>query len=405
MTPQRAEKCQPVQVTSSGSTSAADRGPNYFRKKHETWCEGRASTVTSRAPPYVGLEATNPLVFNGIYKLFSRDLAIDLGTANTLIYARGMGIVSNEPSVVAVQQDSRGGKRVLAVGKDAKEMLGRTPGNIVAIRPMKDGVIADFEITAAMLKHFIQTAHNRKTLVKPRIIIGIPSGITEVERRAVREAAESANAREVYLIEQPMAAAIGAGLPITEPSGNMIVDIGGGTSDVAVISLSGIVYAKSVRVGGDKMDEAIIQHIKRKYNLLIGERTAELIKMGIGNAYPSDEVLTMDIKGRDLVAGVPRTLTVSSDEIRDALAEPVNAIVEAVKVTLERTPPELAGDIADRGIVLAGGGALLKNLDQLLREETGLPVFLAEDPLSAVVMGAGKALEELDVLRKVCLPA
>jgi len=344
-------------------------------------------------------------MFNGIYKLFSRDLAIDLGTANTLIYIRGMGIVSNEPSVVAVQQEARGGKKVLAVGKEAKEMLGRTPGNIVAIRPMKDGVIADFEITAAMLRYFIRAAHNRSTLVKPRIIIGIPSGITEVERRAVREAAESAGAREVYLIEQPMAAAIGAGLPITEPSGNMIVDIGGGTSDVAVISLAGIVYAKSVRVGGDKMDEAIIQHIKRKYNLLIGERTAELIKMGIGNAYPTDEVLTMDIKGRDLVAGVPRTLTVSSDEIRDALAEPVNAIVEAVKVTLERTPPELAGDIADRGIVLAGGGALLKNLDLLLREETGLPVFLAEDPLSSVVIGAGKALEELDILRQVCSPA
>src|SRR5216110_3238125 len=321
-------------------------------------------------------------MFNGIYKFFSRDLAIDLGTANTLIYIRGMGIVSNEPSVVAVQQDHRGGKKVLAVGKEAKEMLGRTPGNIVAIRPMKDGVIADFEITAAMLRYFIRAAHNRSTLVKPRIIIGIPSGITEVERRAVREAAESAGAREVYLIEQLMAAAIGAGLPITEPSGNM-----------------------SVHIGGDKMDEAIIQHIKRKYNLLIGERTAELIKMGIGNAYPTDEVLTMDIKGRDLVAGVPRTLTVSSDEIRDALAEPVNAIVEAVKVTLERTPPELAGDIADRGIVLAGGGALLKNLDALLREETGLPVFLAEDPLSSVVIGAGKALEELDILRQVCSPA
>jgi rod shape-determining protein MreB len=345
-------------------------------------------------------------MFNGLYKMFSHDLAIDLGTANTLIYIRGQGIVSNEPSVVAVQQDARGGKRVLAVGKEAKEMLGRTPGNIVAIRPMKDGVIADFEITAAMLRYFIRAAHNRSTLVKPRIIIGIPSGITEVERRAVREAAESAGARrEVYLIEQPMAAAIGAGLPITEPSGNMIVDIGGGTSDVAVISLSGIVFSKSVRVGGDKMDEAIISHIKRKYNLLIGERTAELIKMGIGNAYPTDEVLTMDIKGRDLVAGVPRTLTVSSDEIRDALAEPVNAIVEAVKVTLERTPPELAGDIADRGIVLAGGGALLKNLDALLREETGLPVFLAEDPLSSVVIGAGKALEDLDILRQVCTPA
>jgi rod shape-determining protein MreB len=270
---------------------------------------------------------------------------------------------------------------------------------------MKDGVIADFEITAAMLRYFIQSAHNRKTLVRPRIIIGIPSGITEVERRAVREAAESAGAREVYLIEQPMAAAIGAGLPITEPSGNMIVDIGGGTSDVAVISLSGIVYSKSVRIGGDKMDEAIIQHIKRKYNLLIGERTAELIKMGIGTAYPTEETLTMDIKGRDLVAGVPRTLTVTSDEIRDALSEPINGIVEAVKVTLERTPPELAGDIADRGIVLAGGGALLKNLDTLLREETGLPVFLAEDPLSSVVVGAGMALENLDILRQICSAA
>jgi len=344
-------------------------------------------------------------MFNGMYKLFSRDLAIDLGTANTLIYVRGMGIVSNEPSVVAVQQDSRGGKTVLAVGKQAKEMLGRTPGNIVVIRPMKDGVIADFEITAAMLRYFIRAAHNRSTLVKPRIIIGIPSGITEVERRAVRETAKSAGAREVYLIEQPIAAAIGTGLPITEPSGNMIVDIGGGTSDVAVISLAGIVCAKSVRVGGDKMDEAIVQHIKRRYNLLIGERTAELIKMTIGNAYPSDEVLTMDIKGRDLVAGVLRTLTVSSDEVRDALAEPVNAIVEAVKGTLERTPPELAGDIADCGIVLAGGGALLKGFDALLREETGLPVFLADDPLSSVVIGAGKALEELDILRQVCSPA
>ncbi|RMG18494.1 MAG: rod shape-determining protein [Deltaproteobacteria bacterium] len=340
-------------------------------------------------------------MLNPLYRMFSRDLAIDLGTANTLIFVKGTGIVSNEPSVVAVRQDARGGKKVLAVGKQAKEMLGRTPGNIVAIRPMKDGVIADFEVTAAMLRHFIHTAHNRRALVKPRIIIGIPSGITEVERRAVREAAESAGAREVYLIEQPMAAAIGAGLPITEPAGNMIVDIGGGTSDVAVISLAGIVYSRSVRIGGDKMDEAIIQHIKRKYNLLIGERTAELIKMSIGTAYPTEEPMTMEIKGRDLVAGVPRTLNISSDEIRDALSEPVNGIVEAVKVTLERTPPELAGDIADRGIVLAGGGALLKNLDLLLREETGLPVFLAEDPLSSVVMGAGKALEELDILRQV----
>ena len=336
------------------------------------------------------------------HTLLSRDLAIDLGTANTLIYIRGMGIVSNEPSVVAVQQDARGGKKVLAVGKEAKEMLGRTPGNIVAIRPMKDGVIADFEITAAMLRYFIETAHNRKTLVKPRIIIGIPSGITEVERRAVREAAENAGARDVFLIEQPMAAAIGAGLPVTEAAGNMIVDIGGGTSDVAVISLSGIVAARSVRIGGDKLDESIIQYVKRKYNLFIGERTAESIKISIGTAHPSDEVLTMEIKGRDLVAGVPRTLTISSDEIRDALAEPVNGIVEAVKATLERTPPELSGDIADRGIVLAGGGALLKNLDVLLREETGLPVFLAEDPLSSVVLGAGKALGSMEILMHVC---
>src|ERR1700758_302593 len=347
----------------------------------------------------------NPVVLNSIFGWFSNDLAIDLGTANTLIYLKGEGIVCNEPSVAVQQKNERGGKRVLAVGAEAKRMLGRTPGNINAIRPLKDGVIADFEITEAMLRYFIYKIHNRKTLVKPRIIICVPFGITEVEKRAVRESAESAGAREVYLVEEPMAAPIGAGLPITEPTGNMIVDIGGGTTEVAVISLSGVVFSKSVRVGGDKMDEAIIQYIKRKYNLLIGERTAELIKMGIGNAYPSGETLTMDIKGRDLVAGVPRTLTVSSDEIRDALAEPVNAIVEAVKVTLERTPPELAGDIADRGIVLAGGGALLKNLDALLREETGLPVFLADDPLSSVVIGAGKALEELDILRQVCSPA
>src|ERR1700720_2006334 len=284
-----------------------------------------------------------------MFRWFSKDLAIDLGTANTLIYVKGEGIVCNEPSVVAVRTDVRGGRRILAIGAEAKKMLGRTPGSIVTIRPLKDGVIADFEIAESMLHHFIQKTHNRRYLVRPRIVICAPSGISGVEKRALREAAEAAGAREVYLIEEPMAAAIGAGLPITEPSGNMIVDIGGGTTEVAVISLAGIVCAKSVRVAGDKMDEAIIQHIKRKYNLLIGERTAELIKMTIGNAYPSDEVLTMDIKGRDLVAGVPRTLTVSSDEIRDALAEPVNAIVEAVKVTLERTPPELAGDIADRG--------------------------------------------------------
>jgi rod shape-determining protein MreB and related proteins len=336
-----------------------------------------------------------------LHNLLSRDLAIDLGTANTLIHIRGMGIVLNEPSVVAVQQDARGGRRVIAVGKLAKEMLGRTPGSIVVTRPMKDGVIADFEIAATMLKYFINSAHGRRKFVRPRIIIGIPSGITEVEKRAVREAAESAGAREVYLIQQPMAAAIGVGLPVTEPSGNMIVDIGGGTSDVAVISLGGIVCSHSVRIAGDKMDEAIIQHIKRKYNLLIGELTAELIKIGIGTAYPTEEELTMDIRGRDLLAAVPRALTVTSSEIREALSEPINGIVEAVKVTLERTPPELAADIADRGIVLVGGGALLKNLDALLGEETGLPVFLAEDPLSVVVIGAGKALEDLDVLRRV----
>src|ERR1700691_1627616 len=342
-------------------------------------------------------------MFNWLHTLLSRDLAIDLGTANTLIYIRGMGIVSNEPSVVAVQQDSRGGKRVLAVGKEAKEMLGRTPGNIVAIRPMKDGVIADFEITAAMLRYFIRAAHNRNTLVKPRIIIGIPSGITEVERRAVREAAESAGAREVYLIEQPMAAAIGAGLPITEPSGNMIVDIGGGTSEVAVISLAGIVYSQSVRVGGDKMDDAIQAYLKRKYNLAIGEQTAERIKMQIGNAYPLNQQLTAEVKGRDLVAGVPKTVVVNADEIREALLEPLNAIVEAVLLALEKTPPELAADIVDKGIVLTGGRALLQNLDVLLPEETGLPVMVCDDPISAVVLGSGKTLDHMELLKEVTI--
>ena len=351
-----------------------------------------------------GFKSENSRIHNlrSLFSMFSSDLAIDLGTANTLVYAKGKGIVVNEPSIVAINKNTG---EVEAVGKEAKEMLGRTPGNIVAIKPMKDGVIADFKVTEKMLNYFIQKAHGRKMLVHPRIVIGVPSEITQVEKRAVMDSAYRAKASEVHLVEQAMVAAIGAGLPITEPSGNMVVDIGGGTTDVAVISLAGIVFAKSVRVGGDKMDEAIIQHIKRKYNLLVGERTAELIKITIGSAYPSSEIQTMEIKGRDLVAGVPRTLTVSSDEIRDALAEPVNAIVEAVKVTLERTPPELAGDIADRGIVLAGGGALLKNLDALLREETGLPVFLAEDPLSSVVIGAGKALEELDILRQVCSPA
>jgi rod shape-determining protein MreB len=292
---------------------------------------------------------------------------------------------------------------VLAVGIEAKKMVGRTPGNIVAIRPLKDGVIADFETTAAMLRYFIQKVHNRRALVRPRIVICVPNGITEVEKRAVKESAESAGAREVYLMEEPMAAAIGAGLPVTEPVGNMIVDIGGGTTEVALISLAGIVFSRSVRVGGDKMDEAIIQYIKRKYNLLIGERTAELIKITIGSAYPGDEIQTMQIKGRDLVAGVPKTVELSDEEIRDSLLEPINQIVEAVRVALERTPPELASDIVDKGIVLAGGGALLRNLDVLLREETGLPVMVADDPLTAVVMGAGKALDELSLLREVAI--
>ncbi len=343
------------------------------------------------------------MVFDWISGLFSNDLAIDLGTATTLIYVRGKGIVSCEPSVVAVQRDSRGNKKVLAVGREAKEMLGRTPHNIQAVRPLRDGVIADFEITEAMLRYFIARASNRRTLVKPRIVICVPFGITEVEKRAVKESAESAGAREVYLIEEPMAAAIGAGLPITEASGNMVVDIGGGTTEVAVISLAGIVYSQSVRVAGDKMDEAIMGYIKRKYNMAIGEQTAERIKISIGNAYPLDQPTTMEVKGRDMVAGIPKTVVVNSDEIREALAEPINAIVEAVLVALERTPPELAADIVDKGVVLTGGGALLKNLDVLLREETGLPVMVCDDPISAVVLGSGKALEHLELLKEVTL--
>ena len=343
------------------------------------------------------------MIFDWLYGLFSNDLAIDLGTATTLIYVKGKGIVSCEPSVVAVARDPRGDKRVMAVGREAKEMLGRTPGNIEAIRPLRDGVIADFEITEAMLRYFITRAHNRKSWVKPRIIICVPFGITEVEKRAVKESAESAGAREVYLIEEPMAAAIGAGLPITEPSGNMVVDIGGGTTEVAVISLAGIVYSQSVRVGGDKMDEAIASYMKRKYNLAIGEQTAERIKVSIGNAFALDEQLSMEVKGRDMVAGVPKTVIVNSDELREALAEPINAIVEAVLLALERTPPELAADIVDKGIVLTGGGALLKNMDVLLREETGLPVMVSDDPISAVVLGSGKALDHIELLKEVTI--
>jgi len=341
--------------------------------------------------------------FDFILGKFSNDLAIDLGTANTLVYVKGKGIVLNEPSVVAVHRDSKGTRKVLAVGAEAKNMLGRTPGNIEAIRPLKEGVIADFDTTEAMLRYFILKVHNRRTLVRPRIIVSIPSGITQVERRAVRETVESAGAREIYLIEEPMAAAIGAGLPVTEPTSSMIVDIGGGTTEVAVISLSGIVYCKSLRVAGDKIDEEIVQYMKRKYSLLIGERTGEQIKMTVGCAFPDKEIQTMEVRGRDLISGIPKTIEVTSEEIREAISEPVSLIVDAIKDALENSPPELAGDIVDRGIMLSGGGAFLKNLDRLIREETGLPVMVAEDPLSAVARGAGIALDQIDVLKEVAV--
>jgi rod shape-determining protein MreB len=333
---------------------------------------------------------------------FSNDLAIDLGTANTLVYVKGKGIVINEPSVVAIEKKSG---QVLAVGGDAKKMLGRTPGNIVAIRPMKDGVIADFEIAEKMLRHFITRAHNRNTFVRPRIIICVPSKITQVEQRAVKDSAELAGAREVYLIEEPIAAAIGAGLPIAEPSGNMVVDIGGGTTDVAVISLAGIVYSESVKVAGDKMDDFIMSYIKRKYNLLIGDHMAEQIKFEIGSAYPQDERKTFMIKGRDLISGIPRTLVIDDAEIREALAEPIGAIVNAIKIALENTPPELAGDIIDRGIVLTGGGSLLRGMDVRLREETNLPIITVDNPLTTVVLGTGKALDQIDLLQRVSILA
>lgn len=332
---------------------------------------------------------------------FSNDLAIDLGTANTLVNVKGQGIVLREPSVVAINAQT---KEVQAVGQQAKQMLGRAPGSIVAIRPMKDGVIAHFEVTEQMIRHFIQKVHNnRKTLVRPRVVIAVPSGITQVEKRAVRDSAESAGAREVFLIEEPMAAAIGVGLPVQEPTGNMIIDIGGGTTEVAIISMSGIVYSKSVRIAGDEMDEAIVNYIKRKYNLLIGERTAEEVKIAIGSAYPMDKRATMEVKGRDLVAGIPKTLVISDEEIREALTETFGTIIEAVKIALERTPPELAADIVDKGVVVAGGGSLIKGLDTLLKEATGLPITLSDDPLSAVALGAGKVLEDSQLLRKVTI--
>ncbi len=340
------------------------------------------------------------MVFGFIGGLFSNDLAMDLGTANTLVYAKGKGIVLREPSVVAVHASNG---QVLAVGMEAKQMLGRTPGNIQAIRPMRDGVIANFEITEAMIRNFIQKVHNRKALVRPRIIIAVPSGITQVEKRAVRDSAESAGAREVYLIEEPMAAAIGVGLPVQEPLGNMIVDIGGGTTEVAVISMSGVVYSKSIRVAGDEMDEAIINYVKKKYNLLIGERTAEEIKIKIGAVHPTGNNETLEGKGRDLVNGIPKTLLILEEEVREALSETINMIIDVVKLALERTPPELAADIVDKGIILAGGGSMIKGLDELLREETGLPITVAEDPLSAVVLGSGKVLDEIEFLKKVSI--
>lgn len=342
------------------------------------------------------------MIFNSILGLFSNDLAVDLGTANTLVFVKGKGIIANEPSVVAVQEDSKGTKRLLAVGKEAKDMVGRTPGSIKAIRPLRDGVIADFDIAQKMLEYFIKKSHNnRKSLVRPRIIVSVPIGITEVEKRAVRESAESAGARDVYLIEETMSAAIGAGMPVTEPEGSMVVDIGGGTTSVAVISLAGIVVSKSIKIGGDKMDESIMQYVKRTYNMLIGERTAEEVKKRLGKDIDNDDMTTMKVKGRDLRSGIPMTIEINSAEVKEALSEPVSEIIDSIKQTLERTPPELSADIVDTGITLAGGGALLGGLDKLISQETGLPVRIADDPLTCVVLGSGKALEELKTLKEI----
>jgi len=339
--------------------------------------------------------------FKYILGLFSNDMGIDLGTATTLVYVKGQGVVLCEPSVVAIERNTT---HVLAVGEEAKRMLGRTPGNIIAIRPMKDGAIADFEVTEAMLRYFIKKVHPRHVLVSPRIVIAIPSGITEVEKRAVKDSAERAGAREVFLVEEPIAAAIGVGLPIQEPIGNMIIDIGGGTTEIAVISLAGIVFSRSIRIGGDEMDEAIIEYLKKTYNLMVGERSAEEIKIKIGSAYPLEEEMSLEVKGRDLVAGLPKTVTITSEEIREALQEPLRAILESAKISLERTPPELSADLIEHGIMLAGGGALLRGIDKLIAEETGLPVHIADDPLTAVVCGTGKILDEIRYLKKVTVP-
>ena len=361
-------------------------------------CVSRIEAPTGRLPKEAEHIHFNYFMLDKILGFFSNDIGIDLGTANTLVYVKDHGIVLREPSVVAVQQGTR---KVLAVGEEAKRMLGRTPGNIVAIRPLKDGVIADFEVTEAMLRHFITKVHNHRRMVRPRVVIAVPSGITEVEKRAVKDSATHAGAREVYLIEEPMAAAIGVGLPVQDAGGNMIVDIGGGTTEVALISLSGIVFSRSVRVAGDELDEAIMNYMKRAYNLMIGESTAENIKIKIGSAYKMEKELSMEVKGRDLVAGLPKTINISSQEVREALLEPVATIIDSVRITLERCPPELSADLVDRGIVLAGGGALLRGLDKRLQEETGLPVHVAEDPLCAVAEGTGKALQEMQFLKAV----
>jgi len=341
------------------------------------------------------------MLLDRVLGFFSSDIGIDLGTANTLVYVKGQGVVLCEPSVVAIDKVTH---TVLAVGEEAKRMLGRTPGNIVAIRPMKDGVIADFDITEAMLRYFIRKVHRRNNLVSPRVVIAVPSGITEVEKRAVKDSAERAGARNpVYLVEEPIAAAIGVGLPIQEPAGNMIIDIGGGTTEIAVISLSGIVFSKSIRIGGDEFDESIIMHLKKTYNLMIGERTAEEIKIRVGSAYPLDEETTLDVKGRDILAGLPKTVTITSEEIREALSEPLTSILEAVRLALERTPPELSADLIDRGLILAGGGALLRGLDKLISEETGLPVHVADDPLTAIALGTGRYLNEIHLLKRLAV--
>ena len=340
---------------------------------------------------------------NSLVSMISNDLSIDLGTANTLVYLKGQGIVADEPSVVAIKEGLRGERKIIAVGMEAKLMLGRTPETIVAVRPLKDGVIADFEITEHLLKHFIKKAAAKRSLLRPRIIISVPSGITPVERRAVIESATTAGAREVYLIDEPIAAAIGVGLPISEPSGNMIVDIGGGTTEVAVISMNGIVYAESIKVGGDKMDEAIIQYLKRKYNFLLGESSAEKLKMEMGTALVEGENKTTEIKGRDLVSGIPKTQTINSEEINEALSIPINMIVETIRRSLENTPPELSSDFVDKGIVLSGGGSLIKNIDRLIKKETDLPIIVAENPLTVVVLGCGRALDDPDLLKQVAV--